>query len=238
MGLEHKFDKSIDLRVEAYYKDYSNISPLWQNRDHLENYPEARNDNALVEFNGITSKGVELFLKYDAGKNILVVQLCLAKATDDIKDIQYDGLLIKRAGKYPDWTTSAIPSMPMLITAQTNRGILAPLGNFTMVGPERITPIGIRKSPRYLHFYAVHGLFNGVVSGLPPIGPAHQQVVWYPQRGKLLPTFMSLMCTIGRILGNSTWTRNDNEVFLGRQWQLRSVLRSQILVGLFCPCLG
>lgn len=69
VGLEHKFDKSIDLRVEAYYKDYSNISPLWQNlRDHLENYPEARNDNALVEFNGITSKGVELFLKYDAGK--------------------------------------------------------------------------------------------------------------------------------------------------------------------------
>jgi len=40
LGVEHNFINGINLRFEAYYKDYSNISPLWQNlRDHLESLP-------------------------------------------------------------------------------------------------------------------------------------------------------------------------------------------------------
>ena len=103
MGFEHAFKKGMNLRIETYYKDLTNISPLWQNlRDHLENYPEARNDNARVVFSGITSKGIELFLRYDEGKKISWwFSYALAQATDNIKDIEFDGLLIKQTGKVP-----------------------------------------------------------------------------------------------------------------------------------------
>jgi outer membrane receptor for ferrienterochelin and colicin len=103
LGLEHNFMNGINLRLEGYYKDYSNVSPFWTNlRDHLESYPEARNDLVKIELNGITSKGVELFLKYDEGKKISWwFSYALAQAVDDIKSIDYNGMLLKRTGKTP-----------------------------------------------------------------------------------------------------------------------------------------
>lgn len=100
LGIEHKFNIGVELRLESYYKKLSNYSPQWQNlRDHLEMFPEARNDNALVVLNGATSKGVEIFLKYDKGGPITCwFSYALAKAEDDVKSIDYNGLLIKRTG--------------------------------------------------------------------------------------------------------------------------------------------
>ncbi|MEZ4887883.1 MAG: TonB-dependent receptor [Chitinophagales bacterium] len=103
LSFEHLFNNGINFRAEAYYKDLSNISPQWQNmRDHLEIFPEARNDNARIIYNGSASKGIELFLKYDKGEKISWwLSYALAKAEDDIKDIEFDGLLTKVTGKVP-----------------------------------------------------------------------------------------------------------------------------------------
>ncbi len=103
LGFEHLFANGINLRLEGYYKDLSDYSPLWQNlRDHLEIFPEARNDNARVVLNGATSKGIELFLKYDKGGKISWwFSYALAKAVDNIKEIEYDGFLTKRTGNVP-----------------------------------------------------------------------------------------------------------------------------------------
>ena len=103
LGFEHLFKNGIRLRTEAYYKDLSNLVPIYTNlRDHLESIPEARNDNSRIVFNGSTSKGIELFLRYDEGKKISWwFSYALANATDDINHIEFNGLLIKRTGKVP-----------------------------------------------------------------------------------------------------------------------------------------
>ena len=103
LGFEHLFNRGINLRVEAYHKALTNISPQWQNmRDHLEMFPEQRNDNARVIYNGATSKGIEIFLKQDnGGKFSWWLSYALAKAEDDVRNIEFDGLLTKRTGKVP-----------------------------------------------------------------------------------------------------------------------------------------
>ncbi len=103
LGLEHTFKNGINFRVEGYYKDLSNVSPSWQTlEDQLEVFNEQRNDYLRVIYNGTTSKGIEFFIKYDVGKKFsLWLSYALAKAEDDIKDIEYDGLLIKRTGNVP-----------------------------------------------------------------------------------------------------------------------------------------
>ena len=100
LGLEQRFRNGLELRVEGYYKDLSSYSPAWQNlRDHLEIFPEARNDNALVVRNGAQTQGIELFLKYDKGGKISWwLSYALARAEDDVAAIEFDGLLTKRTG--------------------------------------------------------------------------------------------------------------------------------------------
>ena len=100
LGLEHRFANGIELRVEGYYKDLSNYSPAWQNlRDHLEMFPEARNDNARVVRTGAESKGLEFFVKRDQGGAFSWwLSYALARAEDTVADIEFDGLLTERTG--------------------------------------------------------------------------------------------------------------------------------------------
>lgn len=103
LGFEHLFAKGINFRIEGYYKRYSRLSPQWQNmRDHLEVWPESRDDNAQVLFEGANAYGIEFFAKYDqGGKFTWWLSYALARAEDTIQDIEFDGLLIKRTGKVP-----------------------------------------------------------------------------------------------------------------------------------------
>ncbi len=164
LGFEHKLKNKIQLRVEAYYKDLSDISPLWQNmRDHLEVYPEARNDNARVVFNGITSKGVELFLKYDeGGKFSWWFSYALARAEDDIKEIQYDGLLIKRTGKTPRLNDQRHTIYADVNYRPNEKWHFNLSWNFYQGWPRTDYTYRIQTLPNGdLHFYPVHLEFNG-----------------------------------------------------------------------------
>ncbi|MFZ1750931.1 MAG: TonB-dependent receptor [Saprospiraceae bacterium] len=165
LGFEHKFNKGISLRTEVYYKDLSNLSPTWTNlRDHLESYPESRNDNALLIYNGSVAKGIELFLRYDEGKKISWwLSYALAQATDDVESIKYDGMLNKRTGKvtrlnnqthtvYADLNYRPKKNWHFSASWQYYYGW--PRTNYTY----RYQPL----SNGDLHFYAVHDLYNGV----------------------------------------------------------------------------
>lgn len=101
LGFEHLFKNKINLRIEAYYKDISNISPQYRNlRDALEQFPEARNDLAILDVESATAKGLEFFVKYDEGKKFSCwFSYALADATDNIRNIQFDGLLTETSGK-------------------------------------------------------------------------------------------------------------------------------------------
>ncbi|MEZ5040166.1 MAG: TonB-dependent receptor [Saprospiraceae bacterium] len=163
LGFEHLLKNGISLRAEAYYKDLSHISPLWQNlRDHLENYPEARNDNARVIFNGINSKGIELFLRYDQDKKISWwFSYALAKATDDVKDIEYDGLLIKRTGKLPRLNDQRHTIYADLNYRPTHKWHFSASWQFYQGWPRTDYTYRYQTLPNGdLHFYAVHKAFN------------------------------------------------------------------------------
>ncbi|MDZ4711976.1 MAG: TonB-dependent receptor [bacterium] len=164
LGFEHLFKNGISLRAEAYYKDLSNISPLWQNmRDHLETFPESRNDNALVIFNGITSKGVELFLRYDQGKKISWwFSYALANATDNVKDIQYDGLLTKRTGAVPRLNNQRHTIYADINYRPTKSWHFSASWQYYIGWPRTTYTYRNQYLPNGdIHFYQVHGDFNG-----------------------------------------------------------------------------
>lgn len=166
LGFEHLLKNGVNLRVEAYYKDYSHLSPLSQNtRDHLEIFPEQRNDYLRVHFNGATAKGIELFLKYDqGGKFSWWLSYALAKSTDDVSNIEFNGLLQKRTGKVPrlndqrhtiyaDLNYRPNEKWHFSFSWQYYRGW--PRTDYTY--HYQILPNGD------YHFYPVHGEFNGVI---------------------------------------------------------------------------
>lgn len=166
LGFEHLFSKGISLRTELYYKDLSNISPLWQNlRDHLENYPEARNDNARVTFNGITSKGIELFLRYDEGKKISWwFSYALAEAMDDIKAIEFNGLLIKRTGKVPRLNNQKHTIYADINYRPTNTWHFSVSWQFYQGWPRTDYTYRYTYLPNNdIHFYQVHSEFNATM---------------------------------------------------------------------------
>ena len=100
VGLEHNFAGGVQARLDAYTKDITRMSDTHQNlRDPWEVFPEARNDDVLLQRAGATSKGVELFLKYDQGKKLSWwLSYARARAEESITAIDYDGLLVKQTG--------------------------------------------------------------------------------------------------------------------------------------------
>ncbi|MCB0520027.1 MAG: TonB-dependent receptor [Lewinellaceae bacterium] len=166
LGFEHLLKNGINLRVEAYYKDYSHVSPISQNtRDHLEIFPEQRNDYLRVHYNGSEAKGIEFFLKYDqGGKFSWWLSYALAKATDDVRYIEFNGLLQKRTGDVPrlndqrhtiyaDLNYRPNQKWHFSFSWQYYRGW--PRTDYTY--HYQILPNGD------YHFYPVHGEFNGVI---------------------------------------------------------------------------
>jgi outer membrane cobalamin receptor len=165
IGAERLFKNQISLRIEGYYKDISRINPIYQNlRDPLEVFPEARNDVIKLNINGRTARGIELFLKYDRGKKISWwCSYALAKAEDDIRSIEFDGLLTPRTGKVPRTTNQNHTVYADVIYRPS------PKWNFSLSG--QLYSGWHRTNYHYntriladgrLIFYPVHELYNGV----------------------------------------------------------------------------
>lgn len=166
LGFEHFFRNGINLRIETYYKDISNISTTYRNlRDPWEVFPESRNDVVRLDFDGATAKGIEVFLKYDLGKKISWwFSYALAQAEENITNIEFDGLLISKTGTYPrpndqrhtvyaDLNYRPNPKWHFSLSWQYYKGWPRTNYHFNY----QILPDG---RP---HFYQVHEAFNGVL---------------------------------------------------------------------------
>ena len=164
LGLEHQFTSGVELRLEGYLKDLSNHVPSWTNlRDAQEVFPEARNDNARVIVDGSVSRGIEVFLKKDTGGKVSWwLSYALANAEDDVRDIEFDGLLTKRTGSvarlndqrhsiYADVNYRPSPRWFFNLSWQFYRGW--PRTDYTY--RYQTLPNGD------LHFYQVHREYNG-----------------------------------------------------------------------------
>ena len=103
-GFEHTFKNNINFRLEGYYKELSNLRPDYRNWSNvIEVFPEVHDDRFGLNFNGATSKGLELYLKYDkGGKFSWWASYALAYAEEDIRSVVYRGQeYTDGAGVYP-----------------------------------------------------------------------------------------------------------------------------------------
>jgi len=101
VGLQHQFLNKVSFRLEAYYKDISKISPIYENlRDPWETVPEQRNDVIKLDIANGSSKGVEFFLKYDVGEKFSWwVSYAFARAEENIRGLEFDGIYEPQLGK-------------------------------------------------------------------------------------------------------------------------------------------
>ena len=59
LGVDHAFDAGLDLRVEAYRKDYRRINPRFENMfDPLVLFPEAEFDRVRIAPDSARANGV------------------------------------------------------------------------------------------------------------------------------------------------------------------------------------
>lgn len=67
LSFDHRFSNNIDLRVEAYRKNYREISPRFENLfNPLVLLPETEFDRVLIAPNGARAEGVEVLLRWQS----------------------------------------------------------------------------------------------------------------------------------------------------------------------------
>jgi len=103
LGIEHLFNNGLHFRAEGYYKRMSDMRDAYLSfRDIDEFFPEARDDLTKVIFDEANAKGLEFYLKYDTGNKFSWwLSYVLSDAKNDVKDIQYEGRLVKQTGLQP-----------------------------------------------------------------------------------------------------------------------------------------
>ncbi len=91
LGLDHNFETGENLRLNLFYKKYSDLAPAFRNTfGELVTFPELEEDRVRVAFNGKTSKGVELYIKKDIGEKLSWwFSYSLSEVRDDIQSLYY-----------------------------------------------------------------------------------------------------------------------------------------------------
>lgn len=70
-GLHHQFSSDIELQLDIYRKDYSDLIPRYENvLDSFEYAPESDFDRVLVEPSSAEAKGVEITLRNRQGQSL------------------------------------------------------------------------------------------------------------------------------------------------------------------------
>jgi outer membrane receptor protein involved in Fe transport len=68
VGLEHRFENGVELRVDAYQKNLSHLRPIYQNLNNdIEVFPEVEFDRIRIDAATGVARGIEIFIKRDVG---------------------------------------------------------------------------------------------------------------------------------------------------------------------------
>lgn len=86
VGFEHLFASQVHLRVEGYYKNISEQRPAYRNwLNEIEVFPELQDDRVQIFLDGTVAKGIEVYLKRDAGgKFTWWASYALAQVEDEV----------------------------------------------------------------------------------------------------------------------------------------------------------
>jgi len=104
-GFDHKFKTGEDLRLNIFYKKYTDLHPAYRNTfGELVTFPELEEDRVRVTFNGKTSTGVELYVKKDIGEKLSWwFSYSLSRVRDDIKSLYFyaEDVLVNYDEEFP-----------------------------------------------------------------------------------------------------------------------------------------
>jgi outer membrane cobalamin receptor len=152
IGLEHAFSTGINLRVEAYQKKLSGLRPRFQNlSNQLEFFPEVEHDRLRVQPQSGEARGIEIFVKRDAGgKFSWWGSYGLAVAEDKIDGVTVPRNFDQRHTIYLDFNYRPNPKWSLNVAWQYHSG-----WPFTEATIERET------LPNGFLFRRVYGPLNG-----------------------------------------------------------------------------
>lgn len=110
VGLEHDFGTGVRMRLEAYYKKYTDLRPEGRNTfDGLHAFPEFEDDRIIVYRDESVAQGLEVFLKREKGSKFTWwASYAYAKIEDKINHVWYrnisgpDGMDIVYNDTYPN----------------------------------------------------------------------------------------------------------------------------------------
>lgn len=87
IGYEHEFESGLRLRLEGYYKKYSDLRPALRNSfEVIVPFPEREFDREIVYRNRSKSQGVEAYLKKDTGGKLSWWLSYAYAKTEDVVD--------------------------------------------------------------------------------------------------------------------------------------------------------
>lgn len=104
LGIDHRLTDALSGRIEGYRKTISRIPDRYMTlgADIDEFYPEARTDLVRVSIDKSAARGIETYLKYDAGEKLSwLISYALSDVKDDVNAVDYGGRLIERTGTQP-----------------------------------------------------------------------------------------------------------------------------------------
>ncbi|MBT6907916.1 MAG: TonB-dependent receptor [Gemmatimonadetes bacterium] len=103
LGLERFFANGLHLRVEAYDKKLTSLQPTYRNwLNAIEIFPELQDDRVRLDFDGVRSHGLEVYLKRDTGGRFTWwMSYALARVEEDIRSIRTDQGTIPFAAEVP-----------------------------------------------------------------------------------------------------------------------------------------
>jgi hypothetical protein len=90
-GLQHDFEDGTHLRIEGYYKRYSDLRPEYRNSfDDITPFPEVEEDRNIVYRDRSESRGLEVYLKRDTRDKVSWwASYAYSKFEDQVSDIAF-----------------------------------------------------------------------------------------------------------------------------------------------------
>jgi outer membrane cobalamin receptor len=122
-GVERRFANGISARVEAYRRNESDLRPRYRNLNNVIGpVAEVEGDRRRFDPASTRAQGIELFLQRQGARSSWSASYALARAYEQIDDLQADRPLDQRHTLYLDYSIAPAPAWRLSASWQYHSG--------------------------------------------------------------------------------------------------------------------